>query len=139
MNGTRASVKIGIDACDVGVPTYANNANTRSSLMNFLVFSAASLDSYWSSRVRSSICRPWMPPSALTWSIQSLAPERIWIPSCAAGPLNAADWPMTTVLSVTPSWALAGAAAAIASAKLTSMPIWRIMSPSLADAGRNGR
>ena len=30
--------------------------------MSFLVFSAASVDSYLSSRVRSSICRPWMPP-----------------------------------------------------------------------------
>ncbi len=64
--GTRAAEKIGSAAADVGVPTYANSAKTRSSSISFFVFSAASADSYLSSRDLSSIRRPLTPPLALT-------------------------------------------------------------------------
>ncbi|MCY1213984.1 hypothetical protein D9M72_257870 [compost metagenome] len=39
------------------------------------------------------------PGWALYWSRNSLAPWWNWMPSCAAGPVNGADWPSTSGVS----------------------------------------
>src|SRR6266853_2992739 len=70
--------------------------------MNFLVFSTHRVASYLSSRVLSSIFLPYTPPWALTLSKYALVPMFIWMPSWAAGPEKAADWPSRIDLAVTP-------------------------------------
>src|SRR5262249_6987528 len=52
-----------------------------------------------------------MPPLRLRSLKYSVAPSCMSFPSCSDGPLNAADWPRTISLSVTP-WAIANLLAA---------------------------
>src|SRR5262245_13663960 len=83
--------------------------------MSFWLAPGASLASYLSSSVTSSSLRPLTPPFSFTSAKYDWMPLRIWMPSCAAGPLNTAACPSTILSLLTPcAAAIAGTSASVA-------------------------